>query len=76
MVCGQIIRMLNSEFNEFASEEGKAVDFYPADLRPAIDAVNEWVYPNINNGVYRCGFARSQEAYVIRSLVCAGRHCP
>ena len=62
---GQILRMLNSEFNEFVSEEGKAVDLYPVDLRSAIDAVNDWVYPNINNGVYRCGFARTQEAYVV-----------
>jgi len=38
-------------------------DFYPEDLRQEIDAVNDEVYPNVNNGVYRCGFATSQEAY-------------
>lgn len=59
----EIIRMLNSEFQEFASEKGKALDLYPEAQREAIDAVNEWVYPHINNGVYRCGFAKSQEAY-------------
>lgn len=59
----EIIRMLNSEFNEFASESGRALDFYPEELRDKIDAVNEWVYPTINNGVYRCGFARTQVAY-------------
>ena len=56
----EIIRMLNSEFKGIA---GDGVDFYPAALRGEIDRVNEMVYKNINNGVYRCGFARSQEAY-------------
>lgn len=57
----EIIRMFNSEFNAFA--ERPDWDFYPADLRSDIDAINEWVYPNINNGVYRSGFAQSQDAY-------------
>jgi putative glutathione S-transferase len=57
----EIIRMLNSEFNEFA--ENPDLDLYPEELRDAIDKVNEWVYPTINNGVYRCGFATSQSAY-------------
>ena len=57
----EIIRMLNSEFNDFSSTPD--LDLYPKDLRDKIDEVNEWVYPNINNGVYRCGFAKSQEAY-------------
>lgn len=57
----EIIRMLNSEFEEFSTN--KDLDLYPEDMREAIDAVNGWVYPNINNGVYRCGFAKSQEAY-------------
>lgn len=57
----EIIRMFNSEFNEFSARPD--YDFYPPDLREKIDAVNEWVYPNINNGVYRAGFARSQKAY-------------
>lgn len=56
-----IIRMFNSEFNEFAKDSG--LDLYPEGERDAIDAVNDWVYPTINNGVYRCGFAKSQEAY-------------
>lgn len=57
----EIIQMLNSEFNEFAKFPD--LDLSPSDLQDKIDAVNEWVYPTINNGVYRCGFATSQEAY-------------
>jgi len=55
-----IIRMLNSEFDDWGRAD---LDFYPEDLRNEIDAVNGEVYPDINNGVYRCGFAASQEAY-------------
>ncbi|PNG99003.1 hypothetical protein TSOC_015227, partial [Tetrabaena socialis] len=39
------------------------LDLYPEPLRAAIDAVNAWTYPAINNGVYRCGFATGQAAY-------------
>ena len=56
----EIIRMLNSEF---VGAAGNDLDFYPEDLRAEIDALNDEIYPNVNNGVYRCGFARSQEAY-------------
>jgi len=56
-----IIRMLNSRFNEWADRP--ELDLYPEALRGEIDAANEWIYPGINNGVYRCGFATSQEAY-------------
>jgi putative glutathione S-transferase len=60
----EIIRMLNCEFNEFcATEEQKKLDLYPAELRHQIDEINEWVYPGLNNGVYRSGFAHTQEAY-------------
>jgi glutathionyl-hydroquinone reductase len=55
----EIIRMLNSEFKGIAND----LDLYPAPLRPEIDRINDLVYANVNNGVYRCGFARSQEAY-------------
>src|SRR6202007_2436135 len=56
----EIIRMLNSEFDEFGDA---TVDFYPEALRGAIDPINTFIYETINNGVYRCGFARSQKAY-------------
>ena len=56
----EIIRMLNSEFKGVA---GNDVDFYPAPLRAEIDKLNDVIYRTVNNGVYRCGFARSQKAY-------------
>lgn len=56
----EIIRMLNSSFDAFAKS---AVDFYPEPLREEIDDINALVYENINNGVYRCGFATSQSVY-------------
>ncbi len=56
-----IIRMLNSEFNEWATHPER--DLCPEHLRSEIDALNAWIYTDINNGVYRCGFATTQEAY-------------
>lgn len=56
----EILRMLNSEFGGIAGDD---TDYYPAPLRAEIDCMNEFVYARINNGVYPCGFARSQAAY-------------
>lgn len=56
----EIIRMLNSEFNEFTKNK---IDFYPKELQNEIDKMNDFIYTNINNGVYQCGFATQQEAY-------------
>jgi len=56
----EIVRMFNSAFAAFTPDR---TDYYPADLRGEIDSVNELVFKNINNGVYRCGFASTQEAY-------------
>ena len=55
-----IIRMFNSEFAAFGAD---TYDYYPENLRDSIDAVNNKVYHNLNNGVYRSGFADTQEAY-------------
>jgi putative glutathione S-transferase len=55
-----IIRMFNSAFDALT---GNREDFYPASLRRQIDAWNDRIYPAINNGVYRAGFATSQQAY-------------
>jgi putative glutathione S-transferase len=56
----EIIRMLNSAFNAYGDA---SVDFYPPELRPQIDALNARIYDSLNNGVYRAGFAATQEAY-------------
>jgi putative glutathione S-transferase len=56
----EIIRMLNSAFDAFGDA---SLDFYPEALRLEIDALNAVVYENVNNGVYKAGFAPSQEAY-------------
>lgn len=55
-----ILRMLDHGFGALARGD---VDLYPEDLRPEIDALNEAIYPSLNNGVYRAGFATTQEAY-------------
>ncbi|MBB4196904.1 glutathione-dependent reductase [Rhodoblastus sphagnicola] len=55
-----ILRMFNSGFGALADD---ALDLYPEDLREKIDALNDDIYPRLNNGVYRAGFATTQEAY-------------
>jgi len=56
----EIIRMLNSAFDAFTDVR---TDYYPPTLRAEIDRLNDIVYANINNGVYRAGFAKTQQAY-------------
>jgi putative glutathione S-transferase len=51
---------LNSAFNELT---GKKTDYYPSALQSEIDKINDFIYPNINNGVYKTGFATTQSAY-------------
>ena len=56
-----IIAILNSQFNEWATNS--TLDLYPEDLKEQVDRWNEKIYQAVNNGVYRCGFAQTQEAY-------------
>lgn len=56
----RIIRMLNREFDAFTPVK---IDYYPATLRQEIDSVNAFVYERINNGMYKAGFAGSQQVY-------------
>lgn len=55
-----IIRMFNSAFDGVGARAG---DYYPNDLHDKIDELNGWIYDQVNNGVYKAGFATSQEAY-------------
>ncbi|MBS0900013.1 glutathione S-transferase family protein [Pantoea dispersa] len=55
-----ILRMFNSGFGDLADNR---LDLYPEDLRPEIDALNATIYPRLNNGVYRTGFATTQVSY-------------
>lgn len=61
----EIIEILNSEFNQFAQHP--EFDLYPAEQKEVIDSRNEKIYHSVNNGVYRCGFAQSQQAYDLAS---------
>ncbi|XWS47030.1 hypothetical protein CRYUN_Cryun14cG0118400 [Craigia yunnanensis] len=64
VVCNEsydIIEFFNSGLNELARNPG--LDLSPVKLKREIEEWNRMIYPNVNNGVYRCGFAKSQEAY-------------
>ncbi|MVO17699.1 glutathione S-transferase family protein [Parasedimentitalea huanghaiensis] len=56
----EIIRMFNSAFNDLT---GNTDDYWPQEMREPIEAVNARIYSSLNNGVYKCGFATTQEAY-------------
>ena len=56
----EIIRMFNSEFDKFGAT---VADYYPERLSQEIEAFNDRIYSTLNNGVYRCGFATTQEVY-------------
>eukprot|EP00592_Proboscia_alata_P006737 CAMPEP_0194354274 /NCGR_PEP_ID=MMETSP0174-20130528/2466_1 /TAXON_ID=216777 /ORGANISM="Proboscia alata, Strain PI-D3" /LENGTH=582 /DNA_ID=CAMNT_0039123171 /DNA_START=88 /DNA_END=1836 /DNA_ORIENTATION=+ len=56
-----IMRMMNSEFNDFATNAD--LDLYPESDRETIDQTNNWLYHTINDGVYRCGYAKCQDSY-------------
>jgi glutathionyl-hydroquinone reductase len=60
----EIIRIFNTAFDQLGGGVGNPdLDLYPADLRDEIDAVNARIYDTLNNGVYKCGFATTQDAY-------------
>lgn len=58
-----IIRMLYTEFDDVLPEKFRKVDLLPDNLKEDIEAANDWTYNDINNGVYKSGFASTQEAY-------------
>ncbi len=55
-----LMRVFNNAFNRFTKS---TLDLYPKELRTEIDRLNEYIYENVNDGVYRAGFATSQKAY-------------
>ncbi|OAG17710.1 hypothetical protein CC77DRAFT_994099 [Alternaria alternata] len=59
----EIIRMLYTEFDDIIEEKHRKVDLFPKDLQKDIEAMNDWVYNDVNNGVYKSGFATTEEAY-------------
>ncbi|CBF86316.1 glutathione S-transferase family protein [Aspergillus nidulans FGSC A4] len=59
----EIIRMFYYEFDDLLPAQYQKVDLFPPHLREQIDATNDWVYNDVNNGVYKSGFATTQEAY-------------
>ncbi|KAH6986793.1 glutathione S-transferase, partial [Ilyonectria destructans] len=59
----EILRMLGTEFDDVIDEKYRDVSLYPETLREQIDEAHEWHYDKINNGVYKCGVATTQEAY-------------
>lgn len=60
---GQIVSNESADIVRMLGHFGTGPDLYPEDLRPEIDQWNDLIYPTLNNGVYRAGFARTQEAY-------------
>lgn len=59
----EILRMFNTEFNSLVDPGHAEIDLYPGPLQSRIDEINSWVYDNINNGVYKAGFATDQGVY-------------
>ena len=59
----EIIRMFYTEFDDVLPDDFKKVDLFPENLRAEIEATNDWTYNDINNGVYKTGFATTQAAY-------------
>ncbi len=58
----EIVRMMGTEMKEFSSR-GSVIDLYPINKAKEIDALNDWIYTDINNGSYKAGFSSSQDVY-------------
>lgn len=60
----EIIRMLHDQFRKLSPlKKGEGLDLYPSNLKKKMEDMGKWIYDDIQNGVYKCGFAGSQEAY-------------
>ncbi|OUM54294.1 hypothetical protein BVG19_g3661 [[Candida] boidinii] len=59
----EILRMLNSEFNDFIDPKYAKIELYPEPLREEIEGLHSWILPTVNSGVYKAGFATKQEPY-------------
>jgi glutathionyl-hydroquinone reductase len=59
----EIIRMFYHSFDHLLPAEKASIDLFPESLQKETESINEWTYPDINNGVYRSGFASTQDAY-------------
>ena len=59
----EIVRMLSTAFDQWATGPNANTDYYPSHLMQEIDVINDLTYSSINDGVYKCGFARTQSAY-------------
>ncbi|KAH3671741.1 hypothetical protein OGAPHI_000446 [Ogataea philodendri] len=59
----EIIRIFNSGFNSLLDEKHAQIDIFPTHLQQEIEGLNDWIYPTINNGVYKTGFSTKQEVY-------------
>ncbi|ODV92842.1 hypothetical protein CANCADRAFT_147691 [Tortispora caseinolytica NRRL Y-17796] len=59
----EVIRILYTAFDDLIEPKYKSLNFYPENLQAQIDEHNDWIYNDINNGVYKSGFATTQEAY-------------
>ena len=66
----EIIRMFNTAFDAHGARAG---DYYPVELREKIDELNGWIYDNVNNGVYKAGFATSRKRMTKRLERCLNR---